>query len=289
MFFDKFKQVPDNNFTSFFYAVNVMNKLTQLKFVLSIFLIFLVVVSCKEKQSGSQKSNETSGISIAAAANLRDVLEELKEAYIQENYGRKVEISFASSGLLVQQIINGAPFDLFLSADSSFPEKLKSNNKTFGNSSVYTYGRIALWSSNLDVSEGLKLVLNPKVKKIAVANPQFAPYGKNAVEALKKSGLYAAIEHKIVWAENINQAAQFASSGNADIAFVALSNVVGKEMKGKGKFYELSEQESSPIPQSGIILKGKTTTEAQLFFDFIKSEKSIKIWKKYGYKPVIEF
>ncbi|MFS4428732.1 molybdate ABC transporter substrate-binding protein [Chryseobacterium sp. S90] len=266
-----------------------MNKWTQLKFVLSIFLISFVIFSCKKKQSDSKNNLGSSVISVAAAANLRDVLEEFKDAYIKENAGRKVEISYASSGLLVQQIINGAPFDLFLSADSSFPEKLKSNNKTFGNSSVYTYGRIALWSSNLDVSGGLKLVLNPKVKKIAIANPKLAPYGKNAVEALKKSGLYTMIEHKIVWAENINQAAQFASSGNADIAFVALSNAVGKEMTGKGKFYELSEQESSPIPQSGIVLKGKKTTEAQLFFDFIKSEKAIKIWKKYGYKPVIKF
>ncbi|MDW9379492.1 molybdate ABC transporter substrate-binding protein [Chryseobacterium sp. JV558] len=249
----------------------------------------LLILSCTKNPSEHAQNGQSSVISVAAAANLRDVLEEFKEVYVKENPDRKVEISYASSGLLVQQIINGAPFDLFLSADSSFPEKIKDTHKAFGNSSVYTYGRIALWSSNLDVSEGLKLVLNPKVKKIAIANPKLAPYGKNAVEALKKSGLYTVIEHKIVWAENINQAAQFASSGNADIAFVALSNVIGKEMTGKGKFYELSEQESSPIPQSGIILKGKNTTEAQLFFDFIKSEKAIKIWKKYGYKPVIKF
>ncbi|MBB6330911.1 molybdate transport system substrate-binding protein [Chryseobacterium sediminis] len=266
-----------------------MNKLTQLKLVLSIFLISIVIFSCKKGQSDNKDYNRNSVVSVAAAANLRDVLEELKEAYIKENSGRKVEISFASSGLLVQQILNGAPFDLFLSADTSFPEKLKMNNKTFGNSSVYTYGRTALWSSNLDVSEGLKIVLNPKVKKIAIANPKLAPYGKNAVEALKKSGLYTIIEHKIVWAENINQAAQFAASGNADVAFVALSNVMGKEMTGKGKFYELSDNESSPIPQSGIILKGKKTTEAQFFFDFIRSEKSKRIWKKYGYQSEIKF
>jgi len=266
-----------------------MNKLIPLKLLQSVFLISLLILSCTKNPSEHVQNGQSSVISVAAAANLRDVLEEFKDAYVKENSSKKVEISYASSGLLVQQIINGAPFDLFLSADSSFPEKIKNTHKTFDNSSVYTYGRIALWSSNLDVSEGLKLVLNPKVKKIAIANPKLAPYGKNAVEALKKSGLYTVIEHKIVWAENINQAAQFASSGNADIAFVALSNVIGKEMTGKGKFYELSEQESSPIPQSGIILKAKNTKEAQLFFDFIKSEKAIKIWKKYGYKPVIKF
>lgn len=266
-----------------------MNKLIPLKLLRSVFLISLLILSCTKNSSEQAQNGQSSVISVAAAANLRDVLEELKDIYIKENSGRKVEISFASSGLLVQQILNGAPFDLFLSADSSFPEKLKTNNKAFGNSSVYTYGRIALWCSNSDVSEGLKLVVNPKIKKIAIANPQLAPYGKNAVEALKRAGLYTEIEHKIVWAENISQAAQFASTGNADAAFVALSNAKSKEMAGKGKFYELSEQESSPIPQSGIILKGKKISQTQFFFDFIKSEKAIKIWEKYGYKPVITY
>ena len=144
-----------------------------------------------------------------------------------------------------------------------------------------------MWSSKANVSEGVKLVLNPEIKKIAIANPDLAPYGKNTVEALKKSGLYSKIENKIVWAENINQSAQFASTGNADVAFIALSNAKNKEMMKRGNFYELSENECSPIAQSGIVLKSKNQTEAKDFFDFITSKKASQTWEKYGYQTEI--
>lgn len=246
------------------------------------------MLNCKKKEpNSSEKSTQNSFISVAAAANLRDVLEDLKQIYIKENPDKKVEITFGSSGLLVQQILNGASFDLFLSADSTFPDMLKSKNKTSGNSEIYTYGKVALWSSKANVSEGVKLVLNPEINKIAIANPELAPYGKNTVEALKKSGLYSKIENKIVWAENISQVAQFASTGNADVGFIALSNAKNKEMMRRGNFYELSEKECAPIAQSGIVLKGKSQTESQDFFDFINSEKANEIWKRYGYQTKI--
>lgn len=246
------------------------------------------MLNCKKKEpNSSEKSTQNSFISVAAAANLRDVLEELKQIYMNENPDKKVEITFGSSGLLVQQILNGASFDLFLSADSTFPDMLKSKNKTSGNSEIYTYGKVALWSSKANVSEGVKLVLNPEINKIAIANPELAPYGKNTVEALKKSGLYSKIENKIVWAENISQVAQFASTGNADVGFIALSNAKNKEMMRRGNFYELSEKECAPIAQSGIVLKGKSQTESQDFFDFINSEKANEIWKRYGYQTKI--
>ncbi|MCY1661009.1 molybdate ABC transporter substrate-binding protein [Chryseobacterium sp. SL1] len=248
----------------------------------------LLFFGCK-KESGHQKnSTQNSFVSVAAAANLRDVLKDLKQLYIAENPGKKVEITFGSSGLLAQQIINGAAFDLFLSADSSFAEKLKNENRNFGNAEVYALGRVAMWSSAFDLSKGLQTVLNPEIKKIAVADPKLAPYGKNAVQALKNSGVYEKIEHKIVWAENISQAAQFAVTGNADLAFIAFSNTVNKEMKAKGNFYQLSEKEAGAIPQSGIILKGKKQAEARLFFDFIRSKKAAQVWKKYGYQTEIQ-
>ena len=195
--------------------------------------------------------------------------------------------TFGSSGLLVQQILNGAPFDLFLSADTQFPEKLKSAGKNYGNPKIYAYGKVVLWSLKKDVSKGLDLLQNPEINKIAIANPELAPYGKNTVEALKKSGLYSKIENKIVWAENISQVAQFASTGNADVGFIALSNAKNKEMMRRGNFYELSEKECAPIAQSGIVLKGKSQTESQDFFDFINSEKANEIWKRYGYQTKI--
>lgn len=144
-----------------------------------------------------------------------------------------------------------------------------------------------MWSLKKDVSKGLDLLQNPEINKIAIANPELAPYGKNTVEALKKSGLYFKIENKIVWAENISQVAQFASTGNADVGFIALSNAKNKEMMRRGNFYELSEKECAPIAQSGIVLKGKSQTESQDFFDFINSEKANEIWKRYGYQTKI--
>ncbi len=254
--------------------------------------IFFLLVIAGCKKSGSEVSSaahkETrSEVAVAAAANLREVLQELKQAYIAEDSARKVELTFGSSGLLVQQIFNGAPFDLFLSADTSFPEKLRTEGKAIGNPEIYAYGKVVLWSSNQDVSKGLNILLNPKIKKIAIANPELAPYGKNTVDALKKSGLYSKIESRIVWAENISQAAQFASTGNADVGFVALSNARNKEMTSRGTFYELTEEECSPIAQSGIILKGKNHESAQDFFDFILSEKAEGIWERYGYQTKI--
>lgn len=265
-----------------------MSNWIHLKLSVCTILMSVMMLNCKKKEpNSSEKSTQNSFISVAAAANLRDVLEDLKQIYIKENPDKKVEITFGSSGLLVQQILNGASFDLFLSADSTFPDMLKSKNKTSGNSEIYTYGKVALWSSKANVSEGVKLVLNPEINKIAIANPELAPYGKNTVEALKKSGLYSKIENKIVWAENISQVAQFASTGNADVGFIALSNAKNKEMMRRGNFYELSEKECAPIAQSGIVLKGKSQTESQDFFDFINSEKANEIWKRYGYQTKI--
>jgi len=251
-----------------------------------VLFLLLIIFSCK-KSEFLPVSQSQATVSVAAAANLREVLEELKQAYIAEDSARKVELTFGSSGMLVQQIINGAPFDLFLSADNSFPEKLQKTGKTTGNTKVYAYGKVVLWSSKQDVAQGLNLILNPEVKKIAIANPELAPYGKNTVEALKKSGLYSKIEHKIVWSENISQAAQFALTGNADVGFIALSNAKNKEMIANGNFYELSEKECLAIAQSGIVLKGKNQAQAQDFFDFINSGKAVEIWKHYGYHTKI--
>ncbi|WP_419867983.1 molybdate ABC transporter substrate-binding protein [Chryseobacterium sp. CT-SW4] len=261
----------------------------KIKFLITISLLLLLLTGCKK--SGREASGNPAvkpQLSVAAAANLRDVLEELKKKYISEYPGKKIEITFGSSGMLVQQILNGAPFDLFLSADTKFPEKLQQAGKTLGTPEIYAYGKLALWSTRQDVSKGLTVLLDPRIKKIAIANPELAPYGKSAVEALEKSGLYDKVNHKIVWAENINQAAQFASSGNADTGFIALSNALNKEMKKRGKYYELPENISPPIAQSAIIIKGKNEDEAKEFMEFIRSPKAGAIWKSYGYKTAAE-
>ncbi|WP_435523867.1 molybdate ABC transporter substrate-binding protein [Chryseobacterium indoltheticum] len=147
------------------------------------------MLNCKKTESDfTKKSTQNFTISVAAAANLRDVLEELKQIYMKENPDKKVEITFGSSGLLVQQILNGAPFDLFLSADSSFPDKLKSKNKTSGNSEIYTFGKVALWSSKANVSKGLKLILNPEIKKNRYRQSRSCTLWKKYGRSFEKNG-----------------------------------------------------------------------------------------------------
>ena len=190
-------------------------------------------------------------ITVAAAANLRYVLEELKQQYVKSYKDTQIDIVFGASGTLTQQIVNGANFDLFLAANTKFPEEVISKGFGHGKSVVYCYGKVALWSMNINVKKGIKATLeNPKVNRIAIANPKLAP-----------------------------------STGNAQVGFVALSTILAPEMKGKqGKYYILTNEECTPIAQAGVVIKDKNTALAQTFLDYLLSEKAKPIWKKHGYE-----
>lgn len=223
-------------------------------------------------------------VKVAAAANLRYVLEDIKNQYEGEHPGSSIEVTYGSSGTLTSQITHGAPFDVFMAADVDFPKKVLEAG--FGASPVktYIYGRVALFSTTLDVRKGLKLVLDPRVKKIAIADPKKAPYGENSVTTLKKKGLYEQIASKIVWGENISQAAQFAFSGNAEIGFIAYSLALAPDMLGKGKVAPLSSKDCPPIEQAYILLKpAADNTEAKSFMAYLVSKKCDKLWLRYGY------
>lgn len=240
-----------------------------------LFFMLLTIISCTSKNKKT---------TIAAAANLRYVLEEIKTQYLKDNPELDLQITYGSSGTLTQQIINGAHFNLFLSADTIFPKKIEEKGLADSPIKNYCYGKVALWSSSIDVNQGLNVLLSPQVKKIAIANPEQAPYGKNTVNALKKQGLYNQIVNKIVWGENINQTAQFASSGNAEVGFIALSLALSPEMVSKGKYYLLPESVCSPIPQAAVLIKGQEKNEeADNFLNYMISSKCNDIWKKYGY------
>ena len=256
-----------------------------MKFLKIIFfsVALLVLQFCKTSEN-VPRSTGTQTIKVAAAANLRFVLEDLKKDFISKNPNYRIEIVFGSSGTLTQQIINGADFDLFLSANTKFPATLDNKGLAMSKPSVYTRGKIALWSMNIDVSKGLKVLENKSINKIAVANPELAPYGRNIVVALEKIGAYESLKSKSVWGENISQTAQFVSSGNADIGFVALSTVLAPEMIGKGNYYVLTSQEASPIEQGGVILKSGNQDYTSKFYSYITSEIAKPIWAKYGYE-----
>ncbi len=223
-------------------------------------------------------------VNVAAAANLRYVMEEIKTAYVKQNPKAKVNLTFGASGMLVQQIQNGANFDFFMAADNEFPLKLKEKGLTTGPMSTYAIGKLAIYSTTLNVKEGLAVLNDPSVKKIAIANPETAPYGERSVELLKGRKLYETLKSKIVLGENISQAAQFTFTGNAEIGFIALSLALAPEMSGKGSYYIVPQNLYKPIEQACILIKTQVlNTEASKFRKFVLSPATKAIWEKYGY------
>jgi len=224
-------------------------------------------------------------VNIAAAANLRYVLEEIKTAYVKQNPKAKVNLTFGASGMLVQQIINGASFDLFMAADNEFPLKLKEKGLTSGAMSTYAVGKLAIYSTTLDIDKlGLGALKDPSVKKIAIANPETAPYGERSIDLLKSQKLYESLKSKIVLGENISQAAQFAFTGNAEIGFIAFSLALAPEMAGKGSYFLIPQNLYKPIEQACILIKTPVlNTEAAKFKKFVLSGATKAIWEKWGY------
>lgn len=224
---------------------------------------------------------------IAAAADLQFAMPELASQF-EKQTGQKVTISFGSSGNIASQIRNGAPFDLFFSADLNYPRQLDADGLAEpGSMFRYANGQIVLWTlktSNIDISRGLAVLADSSVHKIAVANPEHAPYGRAAVAALQKKGVYDKVKDKIVLAENISQTAQFVDSGSADVGIVALSLVVAPSVQDKGTYFKIPGSDYPPIEQGCIILKtSKHKPAAQQFVDFIKTPAAKNILQQFGF------
>lgn len=224
-------------------------------------------------------------VNVAAAANLRYVLEEIKSVYLKTHPKSVVNLTFGSSGTLVQQISNGASFDFFMAADNEFPMKLKEKGLTVGPMTTYAFGKLALYSTTLDVKAlGLEALKNPDVKKIGVANPETAPYGERSMALIKSMGWQELLKPKLVVAENISAAAQFAFTGNAEVGFIAYSLALAPEMAGKGFCYVVPANRYKPIEQSCILIKRSVLqTEAVRFRQFVLSKAVKPLWEKYGY------
>lgn len=227
-------------------------------------------------------------ITVAAAADLNAALSEIAANY-QKQTGRMVKLAFGSSGNLTTQIENGAPFDVFLSADTGYPKKLIDDGFADPNS-LFTYavGRLVLWmsaTSSLDAQhQGMQVLLDPSVKKIAIANPEHAPYGRAAVAALKHYKLYNKVTDRLVLGENVAQAAQFVESGNAQIGLVALSHALAPAMNERGKYWEVPADAYPPLDQGAVILShSHAQTEAAEFLDYLKSSAATEILRRYGF------
>ncbi|MDC8447997.1 MAG: molybdate ABC transporter substrate-binding protein [Nitrospira sp.] len=238
--------------------------------------------------SGNAAATE---ILVAAAADLNFAIKDIISEFEQKT-GHRVKLSLGSSGTFYSQISNGAPFELFFSADIGFPQKLEKANLTVPNTIFpYAVGRIVIWApkdSPIDVqNHGIHALLDPSIKKIAIANPKHAPYGQAAVAALKHFDLYDKVESKFVLGENISQTAQFIQSGNADIGIIALSLAVAPSLVEAGRYWELPLTAYPRMEQGAVILetarKNGSFETVKQFADWVTAPPGRAVLKRYGF------
>jgi molybdate transport system substrate-binding protein len=226
-------------------------------------------------------------ITIAAASDLSFVFREIATEY-EDRTGNHVRLTLGSSGNFFAQIQNGAPFDLYFSADISYPKKLEEAGLVVpGSLYPYAVGRIVLWTgkdSLLDLSKGMEILREPTIRKIAIANPKHAPYGRAAVAAMEHFKVYDQVKEKLILGENISQAAQFVESGACDIGIIAMSLAVAPAMKSKGTYWEVPAEAHLPLEQAAVILKqSKSQETARQFLEFIKGPSGQETMKRYGF------
>ena len=231
-------------------------------------------------------SGKSQTLTLAVAANFRDPMNEIIQAFRKENPDISVRPVFGSSGSLYQQISHNAPFDIFFSANTRYPDELFKQGRTCDTPKIYALGKLILWSRDIQISNGMSVLNQQNIKKIAIANPELAPYGKGAVESLKHEKIYSAIQKKLVIADNIAQAAQFAISGNADAGLLAYSQLFSPAINGEGSYYLIPENFYNPIQQAVVIVcRDKKNATAEQFMSFMKSKTAEKIIIRYGYGP----
>lgn len=227
-------------------------------------------------------------IHIAAAADLKPAMGELSEKFEKQTQ-TSVSVTYGSSGNFFSQMQNGAPFDLFFSADIEYPKRLEAAGLAEpGTLYKYAVGRIVIWmpaAANVDVGkQGWNALLDATVEKIAIANPAHAPYGSAALAALQKAGVYESVKAKLVYGENISQAAQFVQSGNAQAGIVAMSLADSPAMRD-GKRWDIPADMHPPLEQGAIVLKAaKNKVVARAFLEFVKSAAGRATLAEYGFE-----
>ncbi|WP_224484043.1 molybdate ABC transporter substrate-binding protein [Robertkochia aurantiaca] len=234
--------------------------------------------------AGCNNTSNKSDLKVATAANMQFAMKE-----IIDEFEKKHDVSCAmivgSSGKLTAQISEGAPFDIFVSADLKYPQEIERKGLSASPPVVYALGKLALVSSRQDTKPSLQALSSKQVKRVAIANPENAPYGKAAVESLKHAGLYEAIEDKLVYGESVAQVNHFMLSGAADMGFTARSVINGKPFAGQ-QWIEVPQEHYTPIEQAMIAIERNPehpfTSE---FIKFMRSEAAVIILKKYGYDP----
>lgn len=255
------------------------------RFGAPLMLAAIVLAGCGQPNDGDVG---TRTVSVAAAADLKFALDEIADAFQSENEDAKVSVSYGSSGNFVQQIRNGAPFDVYLSADIALAEMLADEGfadprDVFG----YAVGRLVVWAAHgspADPEAGISGLTRDDVTTVAIANPQHAPYGQAAEAAMRTAGVLSALQGKLVLGENIAQAAEFASTGNADAGILALSLALSPGLRGHGTFTEVPLDDFPRLVQGGVVLRGAPEA-AHAFAEFLTSPAGQDILADYGFYP----
>lgn len=222
---------------------------------------------------------------VAAASDLKFAFDELKPLFEQTHPPHRLELIMGSSGKFLQQIENGAPFDLFFSADVSLPHKLVGTGKAIAPVTPYAVGRIVLWSTRVDASKlTLTDLARPEFRKIAIANPDHAPYGARAKEAIKAVGVWAAVEPRLVFGENISHAAQLVDMQAADVGVIALSLAMSESLRRKGGHALIPDTLHQPLEQAWVITThGRRNAAARAFTAFMGTAPARQVMRRYGF------
>ena len=254
--------------------------------VFLVLIVGLVAAGC----SGGGSSAPQSTVRVAAAADLKFAFDDLIAAFRTELPDIAVRVTFGASGEFFAQLSNGAPFDMFLSADVAYPRKLVEQGQgVSGSEFVYAIGHLVAWipkASTLQLNKGgIAALADPSVRTIAIANPRHAPYGRAAEAALKQAGIYERVKDRLVFGENVAQAAQFAESGAADVGLIAMSLALSPKMLDDGRHWKVPADAYPRLEQGGVILKGaKDIAAAQALRDFLMSDAGRAILDKFGFR-----
>lgn len=232
---------------------------------------------------------EPRSVTVAAAADLKFALDELIAAFQQEHQDIAVQVTYGSSGNFFAQLSNQAPFDIFFSADIDYPRKLiEAGHADKSSEFMYAIGQIVVWApkaSPLNVEgQSIQALTDESVAKIAIANPEHAPYGRAAEAAMNKLGVYDQVKDKLVFGENISQTAQFIETGAADVGVIALSLALAPAMRDKGKYAVVPLDAYPAMEQGGVILNwAKDKEAAAAFREFVMGDEGREILKRYGF------
>jgi molybdate transport system substrate-binding protein len=242
----------------------------------------IVAISCL--QAGAARAQE---LAVAAASDLQVVFPQVA-ARFERDTGHFVRLTFGSSGNFLSQIQNGAPFDLFFSADIDDPRRLEAAGLAEpGTLTEYAVGSIVVWArkdSGVDVQLGLKALDSPRVRKVAIANPEHAPYGRAAVAALQHEQLYNRVKAKFVLGENISQAAQFVQSGNAEAGILALSIARAPALSSTGSYSEIPSSFYPPIDQAAVVIRSSAHKDlARQFLALLKQPDVAALLRQFGF------